>query len=255
MTAARGLIAFEGAWRSGKADRQALLALLPSDPARAVDLTAVEAVRLAKVGEGDPERLAAALVPPRLDGLLTSGPRGITRLRHTLAYADKWAKRGDLPASLAPLTAEVRTLPLRHQRVLDAEGHVREGARLLAEGHTLPGSPQPTLALLGQQGKSPAGWTLACEAGGHVALCPWVVLGAGAGAIELAIGGHRRRIPADAWSGVAWPQVAAGEVLLLPPPRLKPLPSLPALTPLRLRCGPLEMRWVLGVELEHPTAQ
>jgi hypothetical protein len=255
VTGARGFIAFEGAWKRGRAERHALLALLPSDPGRAVDLTAVEAVRLAKIGEGDPDRLASALVPSRLDVVLAAGPRGLTRLRHTLAYADKWAKRGDLPASLAPLTSQVRMLPLRHHRLVDAEGQVRDAACLLPEDQTLPGAPRPTLALLGQHGKGPAGWTLACEAAGRVALCPWVVLGSGAGVLEFSIGGHRRRIPADAWSGVSWPEVASGEVLLLPPPRLKPLPALPAMTPLRLRCGPLEMRWVLGVELEHPTAQ
>lgn len=256
MSAARrGFIAFEGAWKSGRVQRHGLMALLPSDPGRAVDLTAVEAVRLAKLGEGDPDRLAAALVPHRLDRALAAGPRGVARLRHALAYADKWARRGDLPASLAPLLEEVRPLPLRPARLLDAEARVMDPAALLGEEQALPGEPRPTLALLGQSGRGPAGWTLACLAGLRVALCPWVVLGADAGALDFSAGGHRRRIPADAWSGIPWPEVAAGEALLLPPPRLKALPSLPAMTPLRLRCGALEMRWTLGVELEHPTAQ
>ena len=78
-----------------------LIAPLPSDASRLVDLTALEAIRLAKLGEGDPEALARALVPPSLDALLASGPRGLARARQTLAYAQKWENRGILPEELA----------------------------------------------------------------------------------------------------------------------------------------------------------
>lgn len=241
------LLLFEGEWRGA----ESLWAVLPSDPGRAVDLPAVEAVRLAKLGEGDPQGLAAALVPSRLERILRGGPRALARARHALAYGDKWARRGTLPAALGPLLGELRPEPARPCRVLDGEGR---DLPLAAEG-PLQGLPRPTLALWGQAGPEPAGWTLACLVEGQVALCPWMVAGEGAGVLDFDAGGHRRRIPADAWSGLPWPSLGPGEVLLLPPPRLRALPALPKGTPLRLRCGPLQMAWTLGVELVHPTAQ
>lgn len=241
------MLLFEGSWGRTRS----LRALLPCDPGRAVDLMAVEAVRLAKLGEGEPQALAEALVPSCLERLLAGGPRALARARHALAYGDKWARRGTLPAALGPLLENLRSEPARPRRVLDGEG--RE-LPLAPEG-PLQGLPRPTLALWGQAGLEPAGWTLACLVEGQVALCPWMVAGEGAASLELHAGSHRRRIPGDAWSGLSWPRLGPGEVLLLPPPRLRALPALPKGTPLRLRCGPLQMAWTLGVELPHPTAQ
>ena len=90
--------------------RQILVAALPSDSNRVVDLNRMERARQAKLGEGRPDRLADAHAPTSLREVLEAGPRALQRLRQTLAYAEKWHRRGDLPETLAPRLAEIRLL-------------------------------------------------------------------------------------------------------------------------------------------------
>ncbi|HEY3270044.1 MAG TPA: hypothetical protein VGJ89_02420, partial [Geothrix sp.] len=61
------------AWSEGPLERRALVGRLASG--RLADLNRIEAIRLRKLGEGDPERLAEALVPASLRRLLEGGSR------------------------------------------------------------------------------------------------------------------------------------------------------------------------------------
>ena len=92
-------------WDEGPAVRRALVARL--DSGRLADLSRIEALRLRKLGEGDPERLAEVLVPASLRRLLDGGPRALARARQTVAYAEKWDRRGTLPEFLAPTASAV----------------------------------------------------------------------------------------------------------------------------------------------------
>ena len=64
-------------WNEGPAERRALVARLASG--RLADLNRIEAVRLRKLGEGEPERLAEALLPASLRRVLEGGPRSWRR--------------------------------------------------------------------------------------------------------------------------------------------------------------------------------
>ena len=82
-------------WVEGAVERRALMARLVSG--RLADLNRIEAIRLRKLGEGEPERLADVLVPASLRRVLEGGPRALARARQALAYAEKWDRRGSLP--------------------------------------------------------------------------------------------------------------------------------------------------------------
>ena len=212
------------AWSEEQGERTALVAQLPSDPDRVVDLNRLEHLRLAKLGEGWAERVAAATLPSGLRQLLEGGPRAIHRARQVLAYAEKWHKRGGLPESLAPRAGQVRMLaclprPLALRRW---DGSVLDRLALQGPGATLSGLPVPTLALVGLHGEHPAGCALALEHGRGVLLGAWLELDLDwDGALELTLGGQRRRLPLDAWRGLALPALGPGEVLLAPPPHLR----------------------------------
>ena len=68
-------------------------------------------------------------------------------------------------------------------------------------------------------------------------------------------GGARRSQPLKAWEGLELPALGPGEVLLLPPARLKALPQLPTGAELRLSVPFEQLRLSLGVEGVHPTVQ
>ena len=76
-----------------------------------------------------------------------------------------------------------------------------------------------------------------------------------AGSLELRAGAARRSVSFRAWEGVELPPLRAGEVLLLPPPKLKPLPALMAGTEVRLVAGFDTLVLRLGPEDLHPTVQ
>jgi len=211
-------------WSEGASERTALVAELPSDPGRVVDLNRLEHLRLAKLGEGWAESLAAATVPPALRQLLEGGPRAIQRARQALAYAEKWHKRGGLPEALAPRADTVRMLaclprPLALRRW---DGTPLDRLAVQGPGGTLGGLPTPTLALVGLHGNQPAGCCLALEHPHGVLLGAWLELDLDwDGSLELILGGQHRRLPLDAWRGLSLPALRPAEVLLAPPPHLR----------------------------------
>ena len=243
------------AWEASEGP--ALVAPLPADETRLVDLHHVEAARLARLGEGRPERLAAALVPPDLGRILESGPRALQRLRQTLAYAEKWARRGDLPAALAPPAREVRLLPClpRPSALRRMDGTTLADRIVRGPGSRFGSQPQPTLALAGlHRGGSVFGWCLALEDHDGIVLGAWMTF-EGPLAIELRCGSHHRRIPADAWAGLALPAPGPGEAVLLGAPKLRPLPGLAPGTAFSV-ASPFELLpLTLGTEIPHATVQ
>jgi hypothetical protein len=234
-------------WTVGLRERRALVSPLASG--RLADLNRLEAVRLAKLGEGDPGRLAEALVPTSLRRLLEAGPRGLARARQTLAYAEKWERRGTLPESLAPEPTQVRLLPcLPRPRALHrADGTSLDRLGVRGPGAVVQGPPQPALAAIGLAGGGAAGFCLALEDGGSAILGAWLVDAWPAESLELRAGAARRTVPLRAWEDLELPTLKAGQVILFPPPSLKPLPDLPpgsaldlraSFEVLRLHCGP-----------------
>jgi hypothetical protein len=211
-------------WSDSASERTALVAELPSDPGRVVDLNRMEHLRLAKLGEGWAERMAAATVPPSLRQLLEGGPRAIHRARQVLAYAEKWHKRGGLPESLAPLAGSARMLACLPRPLALRRWDGSSLDRLAVQGPfgTLGSLPAPTLALVGLFGEAPAGCCLALEHARGVVLGAWLELDLDwDGALELTLGGQHRRLPLDAWRGLVPPPLRPAEVLLAPAPHLR----------------------------------
>lgn len=243
------------AWAEGPSERRALVARLASG--RLADLNRIEALRLRKLGELDAERLADALVPPSLRRVLEGGPRALARARQTAAYAEKWDRRGTLPLGLAPAPDAVDLLPCLPRpaalRRLDGQSLDRLGVR--GPGAELTGPPQPGLAALGLAGGAIAGFCLALEEVGSAILGAWLTDEWPTGSLELRVDAARRSAPLRAWEGLALPLLRAGEVLLLPPPRLKAFPHLPPGAELRLSAGFDTLVVRLGVEGLHPTVQ
>ncbi len=243
-------------WMEGAAERRALVAPLGAD--RVVDLNRVERVRLAKLGEGAPEALADTMVPPSLRKALDAGPRAFQRIRQTLAYAEKWARRGSLPDAFAPRVEQVQMQPcLPRPSVLHrADGTHLDRLRVLGPGAELPGAPVPTLAAVGLHGGALAGYCLALESHGVALLGAWLIVDeVMEGELHLQIGGHSRRSPLAAWRGLQLPTLRAGEILLLPPSRTRALPELPAGLAIQLKAPFETLRARLGKEALHPTVQ
>ena len=202
-------------WSEGSCERRALVAELPSDPGRVVDLNRLEHLRLAKLGEGWAERMAEAMMPPSLRQLLEGGPRAIHRARQVLAYAEKWNKRGTFPESLGPRLGQVKLLPCWDGTSLDR-------LSIQGPGAALGSLPVPTLALVGLHGEHPAGCCLAIEHAQGVALGGWLELDLDwEGCLELTLGTQHRRLPLDAWRGLTLPRLRPAEVMLAPPPHLR----------------------------------
>jgi hypothetical protein len=245
----------------GGRERRFLAAPLPSDPARLVDLQAVESERLRKLGEGDPEGLSQALVPASLRRLLEAGPRGIQRARQTLAYAEKWARRGTLPEALAPAAEGLRLLPClpRPSSLRMPDGGFGDRLGLRGPALRLPwhsgGLWRATLAAVGQSGGRPAGFALAVQAGPALVLGSWLhtelLL---EGELELEARSGRRETPMRAWLDLELPDLRAGEIQLLPFPEWEPLPVLPGD---RARLDAHFDGFILRVDPEgtHPTLQ
>ncbi len=242
-------------WAEGAGERRALVARL--DSGRLADLSRIEAVRLGRLGEGAPERLAEVLVPPSLRRVLEGGPRALARTRQAVAYAEKWDRRGTLPEALAPAPGAVRLLPClpRPVRVRRADGSVLDRLRVAGPGAQLAEPPRPTLAVLGAAGGRPGGFCLALEDAGGAVLGAWMVADWPEGGLELRAGSHRRRVPFTAWEGLALPDLHPGEALLLPPPRLKALPDLPPGTELAVAAPFETLAAGLGPSALHGTVQ
>lgn len=242
-------------WAEGPGERRALVARLGSG--RLADLNRIEAVRLRKLGEGDPDRLADALVPASLRRALEGGGRALARLRQALAYAEKWDHRGTLPETLAPRPESVALLPCLPRPA--ALARLGEGPldrlRVGGPGGILSAPPRPTLAVLGTQAGGAAGFCLALEDGGGAILGAWMLTEWPQGHLELRAGAHRRRVPLGAWEGLELPPLRPAEALLLPPPRLKALPDLEPGTTFSLEAPFETLALRLGVEALHPTVQ
>ena len=218
----------------GGRERRFLASPLPSDPSRIVDLQAVESERLRKLGEGDPDGLAQVLVPASLRRLLEAGPRGVQRARQTLAYAEKWARRGHLPPALAPALELLRLLPClpRPGSLRMADGSFGDRLGIRASESRLPWTPggvwRTTLAAIGQAGGRPGGFALAVQAGGVLVLGAWLHTELlMEGEIELEARSGRREAPLAAWADLELPLLRPGEIQLLPFPEWEPLPVLP----------------------------
>lgn len=242
-------------WAEGPTERRALVAQLASG--RLADLNRIEAIRLRKLGEGDPERLAEALVPSSLRRALEGGARCLTRLRQTVAYAEKWDRRGTLPETLAPAPDSVDLLACLARpatlRRMDGQTLDRLGVR--GPGATLAGLPQPGLAALGLAGGGIAGFCLALEDAQGTVLGAWMTDTWPTGSLEFKVGNSRRSVPLKTWEGLALPALHPGEVMLLPPPRLKPLPGLGGDAEVRLGAGFDQLVLRIGPEDVHPTVQ
>jgi hypothetical protein len=242
-------------------ERRALVSPLPSDPARLVDLNAVEAERLRKLGDGQPQLLADALVPPSLRRVLEAGPRGLQRSAQALAYAEKWARRGTLPESLAPSGRQVRILPClpRPSSLRFPDGGFGDRLGLQAPDSRMAWAPglalRPTLVALGQASSRPAGFALALGVGEGLVLGAWLhteILMEGTLGLRCKAG--VREAPLAAWVDLALPSLRPCEALLLPFPEWEPLFPLPGdRVKLEAPFDSLAVRF--GREGTHPTLQ
>ena len=201
--------------------------------------------------------MADALVPASLRRVLEGGVRALTRVRQTVAYAEKWDHRGTLPETLAPDLASAELLPClpRPSSLRRMDGLSLDRLRVQGQGAELSGPPQPGLAGLGMAGGSIAGFCLALEEGGSAVLGAWMTDEWPTGSLELRAGSTRRTAPLKAWEGLELPALHAGEVMLLPPPKLKPMPGLHPGAELRLSAGFDQLILRLGPEGVHPTVQ
>jgi len=238
----------------GPVERRALVARLADG--RVVDLNRIEQARLRKLGEGQPEGLADALVPPSLRRMLDGGPRALQRARQTLAYAEKWSQRGDLPAWLAPSAESVALQPClqRPSQLRRADGTQRDRFQIKGPGARISSQPQVMLAVVGGFGDV-RGYCLAAEDGETTVLGAWMALELPTGHLELRAANHRRSVALDAWEHLDLPSLRSGEVMLLPPSRLKPFPALEPGARLHLSWPMEEMELILGENLPHPTLQ
>lgn len=241
------------AWPEGPGERRALVGRLASG--RLADLNRIEAIRLRKLGEGDPDRLADALVPSSLRRLLEGGARALSRAKQTLAYAEKWDRRGTLPASLAPLPGSADLLPClpRPSALHRSDGTALDRLAVRGPGAELSELPRPGLAVLGLAGGGVAGFCLALEEGGSALLGAWMVDAWPEGDLELRAGAARRGTSLGVWEEAALPVLRPGEVLLLPVPRLKPLQELLPGAEVRVATAFETMVLRAGPEGIHPT--
>jgi len=242
-------------WTEGPTERRALVARLASG--RLADLNRIEAIRLRKLGEGEPDRLAEALVPGSLRRVLEGGPRALARVRQTVAYAEKWDRRGTLPLNLAPTSATVAQGPClpRPAAVRRLDGLVLDRFSVKGPGAMLAGPLQPGMAAIGLTGGAPAGFCLVLDSADGPVLGAWMTDQWPTGSLELRVGSVRRSAPLKAWEGLELPPLRAGEVLLLPPPRLKSLPGLAPGAEVRLGAGFEQLVLQFGPEGVHPTVQ
>jgi len=242
-------------WSEGPGERRALVARLASG--RLADLNRIEAVRLRKLGEGEPERLAEGLVPASLRRVLDGGPRALARARQAWAYAEKWDRRGTLPATLALPPEAVQLLPClpRPMALRRLDGPWLDRLAVKGPGAELLAPPQPGLAAVGLAGGGMAGYCLALEEGGGAVLGAWLTDEWPTGHLELKVGAARRSAPLKAWEGLELPLLRAGEVMLLPPPKLKPFSQLMEGAEVLLSAGFDQLVLRLGPAGIHPTVQ
>jgi hypothetical protein len=219
-----GLTLGTAVWREGAAERRAMVAPLPGEPGRLVDLNRVEQVRLAKLGEGRAAAMADALVPSSLRQLLEAGPRGIQRAAQTLAYAAKWSQRQGLPEELGPPKGSYSLLAClpRPLTIRTGDGQFLDRLCVQGPGATLPAISEPTIAIVGSTQAKYVGCCIAAGSPLGPVLGAWLHVGElPEGEFSIRIGGFKRSMPTNAWSGLRPPRLRPAEVLLLPPPALR----------------------------------
>lgn len=219
----------QATWDLNGQRHRALVAPHPGDLSRVVDLRAVEAVRLAKLGEGEPLRLAEALVPSALEPVLRGGPRALQRLGQTLRYALKWEQRSGLPEALAPRLADIRLRPClpRPASLRRYDGTPLDARMVGGPEASLSHPPAPTLALVGMHPGRLAGVCLALEDAPGVVLGGWLALGpVPEGGVALRLGTAVRTFDGALWQGLELPALGPCEVVLLPAPIQPPLEGL-----------------------------
>lgn len=244
-------------WMEGTRERRAVVAPLPSDPGRVVDLNRVERIRLGKLGEGRAEGLAEVLVPSSLRQVLEGGTRALARLRQTLAYAEKWHGRGTLPEGLAPRLEQVTLLPClpRPVTVRRLDGSCLDRLDVRGPGAVLRSLPRPTFGLVGIHGGRVGGLCLGLEDGEGVVLGAWVNLGPEPEALVMRVRDTVLRVEADAWDTLKSPRMRAGEVVMLPPPVWALPGPLPPGGRLEVSAGFECLSLSMGKEAMHPTVQ
>jgi hypothetical protein len=180
---------------------------------------------------------------------LEGGPRALARARQTLAYAEKWDLRGSLPEHLALQPSQVRLGPClsRPAALSRFDGAVLDRFRVEGPGAELRSAPQPSLGVVGAAGGAIAGFCLALDQPGGTVLGAWLSDQWPAGNLELKVGGTRRSVSLKGWENLVFSSLRAGEVLLFPPPRLKPFPELPEGADVQLSADFDQMVVTLGV--------
>jgi hypothetical protein len=111
------------------------------------------------------------------------------------------------------------------------------------------------MAAVGLAGGGIGGFCLALEEAGSVVLGAWLTDEWPTGNLDLKVGAIRRSVPLKTWEGLALPTLRAGEVVLLPPPKWRPLPEQLAGDDMRLSAGFDQLILRLGPEGVHPTVQ
>jgi hypothetical protein len=215
-------------WRDGSTERRAMVAPLPGDPGRVVDLNRIERIRLAKLGEGRPETLADALVPSSLRLLLESGPRGLQRAAQTLIYAEKWHQKSGLPDHLARRAGSYRTLPClpRPLTIRTSNGQFLDRANVRGPFASLPAISDPTIAIVGSTEEQYAGCCIAACSPIGPRLGAWLRVGQlQQEDISIEIGANRYTADTRMWEDLIPPRLNPAEVFFLPPPMLR-LPNI-----------------------------
>lgn len=244
-------------WMEGISERLALVTPLPDG--RLADLNRIEHVRLAKLGEGAPDRLAAVLVPPSLRQVLEGGPRAFARVKQTVQYAEKWARRGDMPDTVAYHPDRVRMLRcLTRPSILQtSDGLHLDRLRVFGTGVLcVDQMPEVGLAAVGQADGEPAGFCLAARAGELAALGTWMQVGEPTDReITVRVGTHQRSASLNVYGSLDLPPLRPAEVFLLPPLRFRALPGLEAGGELELISSFDTLTVQLGPEALHGTVQ
>jgi len=244
-------------WQDGYMERRALVARLHGGDGRVADLNRFERVRQARLGEGRPDAMADALVPPSLRQLLETGKLGLQRAEQAFQYAEKWRKKGGIPDALAPVAGSYALLPClpRPVSIRASDGRPLDRLRVRGHGSTIPALSEPTVAIVGGAKGEVAGCCIAAESQSGPVLGTWLHIGPlPEGELAIETSGHRSAAPLDTWTGLVLPALMPGEVFLLPAPKLRlPRPVPGARLVIQTPFDRLEIEY--GPEPVHPVLQ
>ncbi|MDR0498341.1 MAG: hypothetical protein LBH03_01240 [Holophagales bacterium] len=211
-------------WKDGFSERRALVACLPGDVGRVVDINRIERIRLAKLGEGRAEAVADALVPSSLRQLLESGPHGFQRAAQALSYAYKWHQKTGLPEEFAPFPGSYKLLPClpRPLAVRTSLGHFLDRLTIQGPRAILPAISEPTIAIVGSTEEKYAGCCIAANSPIGPIIGAWLYVGQLPQCdIFVEIGTYKNSTSTDIWADLTLPSLRPAEVFLLPAPMLR----------------------------------